>query len=265
MSKEPEPCAPGRPARRVIDWHQAAELLAQGMTTAQAAARVGCSRGALARKRRHDPIFQNWTARCREAAADSGTQRFADLRLTLEAVIAREVRAGNVRVTLWLADRLKLVTPPNERTPDQELRQILGGLTSEELREFESLRDEAGAIWGPGPSTVRGRPWQIVLQDQLESFREVEGHAVLERDIVEPRNVLAAGGHMLCGLPVRNHRCLGADRQRAKSGIIEDHHLAVRIANEFRHSQFEFRRIRSGSVAAARGFIPLREIDHGSG
>jgi hypothetical protein len=44
-------------------------------------------------------------------------------------------------VILWLADRLKLVTPPSERTPDHELRQILGGLTAEELREFEGLRD----------------------------------------------------------------------------------------------------------------------------
>ena len=42
---------------------------------------------------------------------------------------------------LWLADRLKLVTPPSERTPERELRQILGGLTSEELSEFEELRD----------------------------------------------------------------------------------------------------------------------------
>jgi hypothetical protein len=48
-----------------------------------------------------------------------------------------------VRVILWLSDRLKLVTPPNEHTPDQELRRILDGLTSEELEEFEQLRDEA--------------------------------------------------------------------------------------------------------------------------
>jgi hypothetical protein len=45
-------------------------------------------------------------------------------------------------VLLWLADRLKLITPPSEGTPDQELREILRGLTSEELREFESLQDE---------------------------------------------------------------------------------------------------------------------------
>ena len=46
------------------------------------------------------------------------------------------------RVAMWLADRLKLVTPPNESTPDHELRQMLSALSPEELREFESLRDE---------------------------------------------------------------------------------------------------------------------------
>jgi hypothetical protein len=46
-----------------------------------------------------------------------------------------------VRVVLWLADRLKLVTPPSERTPTRELQALLGSLTTEELREFEELRD----------------------------------------------------------------------------------------------------------------------------
>ena len=142
MSKEREPCAPRRPARRVIDWQQAAELLADGMTIAEAAARVGCSRSALARRRRRDPTFQNWMARSREVDADPGARGFDGLRLPLQRAIAREVGVGNVRVVLWLADRLKLVAPLDERTPDHELRRILDGLTSEQLREFESLRDE---------------------------------------------------------------------------------------------------------------------------
>jgi hypothetical protein len=31
--------------------------------------------------------------------------------------------------------------PPSERTPGEELRELLSGLSPEELREFESLRD----------------------------------------------------------------------------------------------------------------------------
>jgi transcriptional regulator with XRE-family HTH domain len=141
MSKEPEPRARRRTVRRVVDWHQAAELLAQGMTTAAVADRVGCSRAALARRRRDDAVFQTWMTRCRAAAAEPDDHRLADLSLTLHEAIEKEVRAGNVRVILWLADRLKLVTPPSERTPERELRQILGGLTSDELSEFEQLRD----------------------------------------------------------------------------------------------------------------------------
>jgi transcriptional regulator with XRE-family HTH domain len=141
MNEEPEPRARRRTVRRVVDWHQAAELLAQGMTIAAVAERVGCSRAALARRRRDDAVFQTWMTRCRAAAAESDDERLADLRPTLQGAIEKEVGAGNVRVILWLADRLKLVTPPSERTPAQELRQILGGLTSEELSEFEELRD----------------------------------------------------------------------------------------------------------------------------
>jgi hypothetical protein len=141
MNEEPEPRARGRTVRRVVDWHQAAELLAQGMTIAAVADRVGCSRGALARRRRDDAVFQTWMARCRAGSAEPTDQPLADLRQPLHESIEKEVRAGSVRVILWLADRLKLVTPLSERTPERELRQILGSLTSEELSEFEELRD----------------------------------------------------------------------------------------------------------------------------
>ena len=141
MEREPEPRARRRTVRRVVDWHQGAELLARGIRIAEAAAQIGCSRGALARRRKHDPVFQTWMDRCRAAGPEANRPQFADLHSTLREVIEKEVRDGNVRVILWLADRLKLVTPPSERTPAQELRQILGGLTSEELCEFEALRD----------------------------------------------------------------------------------------------------------------------------
>jgi small ligand-binding sensory domain FIST len=59
----------------------------------------------------------------------------------VRAGIEAELKAGNVRVILWLADRLKLITPLGERTPEQELREILGGLSADELQEFEGLRD----------------------------------------------------------------------------------------------------------------------------
>jgi AcrR family transcriptional regulator len=141
MNEEAEPRARRRTVRRVVDWHQAAELLAQGMTIAAVADRVGCSRGALARKRRNDAVFQTWMARCRSGYVEPNDQPLAELRQKLQDAIEKEVQDGSVRVILCLADRLKLVTPPSERTPERELRQLLGGLTSEELSEFEELRD----------------------------------------------------------------------------------------------------------------------------
>jgi hypothetical protein len=143
MSREPEPRAPRRPARRAVNWQHAAELLAQGVTVADTAARVGCSRNALARKRAHDATFRSWIGAAGEGAGNAQARRFDELRPTMHKVITREVGSGNVRVILWLADRLKLVTPPSQDTPEQELRQLLAGLTLEELREFESLRDES--------------------------------------------------------------------------------------------------------------------------
>jgi len=65
--------------------------------------------------------------------------RMEDLRRAVHEAIEAEVLNGNVRVLLWLADRLKLITPPSERTPEQELRAILGGLSQDELKEFEGL------------------------------------------------------------------------------------------------------------------------------
>jgi AraC-like DNA-binding protein len=84
MNEEPEPRARRRTVRRVVDWHQAAELLAQGMTIAAVAERVGCSRAALARRRRDDVVFQTWMTRCRATAAEPDDDRLADLRPTLQ-------------------------------------------------------------------------------------------------------------------------------------------------------------------------------------
>lgn len=130
-----------RAAFRRIDWHRGAALIAKGQTIANAAAQIGCSRSQLSRRRNHDPVFRRWIEDCRAF----GDGPMAGLRGALHAAIEHEVKDGNVRVILWLADRLKLVSPPDERTPEQELQALLGNLTSEELREFEGLRGASEA------------------------------------------------------------------------------------------------------------------------
>ena len=130
-----------RAKRPLIDWRKAAELVAAETPVDVLVAQVGCSRRQLSRRRNHDPVFRAWVEEFREAAIERERDRLGELGRAVQRKIEDEVKAGNVRVILWLADRLKLITPPSERTPEQELRAILKGLSPAELREFESLRD----------------------------------------------------------------------------------------------------------------------------
>jgi hypothetical protein len=128
--KRAAPCHP--------DWRRAAQLLAYGDPVAAVAEKIGCSRSQLSRRRNHDPVFRAWIEEFRQMGPD---ERLAHLRQAVHRAIEEEVSKGTVRVVLWLADRLKLVTPLSERTPGQELSELLNGLSQEELREFESLRE----------------------------------------------------------------------------------------------------------------------------
>jgi hypothetical protein len=130
----------GTRAAPFADWRRAAQLLAYGEGVADVAEKLGCSRSQLSRKRNHDSIFQSWIEEFRQLGPD---ERLARLREAVHRKIEEEVGKGTVRVLLWLADRLNLLTPPSERTPDHELRQLLNGLSPQELREFESLDDPA--------------------------------------------------------------------------------------------------------------------------
>ena len=66
--------------------------------------------------------------------------RVAALRAVLFDTIEAEVREGNVRVILWLADRLKLLEAQDQKAgPADELRALLEDLPPHELREFASL------------------------------------------------------------------------------------------------------------------------------
>ncbi|MGH6918805.1 MAG: hypothetical protein ACREJ0_14010 [Geminicoccaceae bacterium] len=120
------------------DWRLAAQLLANGEPLAVVARILKCSRSQLSHKRNHDPLFQDLIEEFRQL---SPAERLARLRHAVHRAIDRAVADDNVRVVLWLADRLKLVTPPGERTVSDELRELLNGLSADELREFESLGD----------------------------------------------------------------------------------------------------------------------------
>jgi hypothetical protein len=167
-----------RAGPRAIDWRQAAELLARGLPVTTVARQVGCSRTHLSRKRNQNAAFRRLIEQFAQPVAEPQPAPIGDLRVVVRAAIETQVRKDNVRVILWLADRLKLITPPGEQTPEQELRGILRDLSDDELHEFESLGDRSQA----GSDSRGGR----AEQDQMQPRLEVERQAVVESDELEP-------------------------------------------------------------------------------
>ena len=133
--------ATARGVRRHVDWRHAARLLAEGRSMAETARTVGCSRASVARRLKVNQDFQRLVGRLRDGAGDAEAGRLEALRRTCQDAIETEVRGGNVRVILWLADRLKLITPQDSRTEDDELETLLKTLSPDELSEFEGLKD----------------------------------------------------------------------------------------------------------------------------
>ncbi len=68
-------------------------------------------------------------------------ERIDVLRDTLFESIEREVSEGNVRVILWLADRLRVLEAGNvsAKPAAEELRAFFDQLEGDELREFAGL------------------------------------------------------------------------------------------------------------------------------
>ncbi len=124
----------------VIDWRLGAELLAQGMSVSEAARQIGCTRSQLSRRRNHDQLFKDWIAELKTTRSVPREQRLESLRDRLHDAIDAEVQNGNVRVILWLADRLKLIKPPQEKNQSSPLEDLLLDMNEQDLREFESLK-----------------------------------------------------------------------------------------------------------------------------
>ncbi len=144
MSSDDEQPSPSPVLRPVVDWRLAAEQLARGLGVAATARQVGCSRSQLSRRRNHDPLFQSWIKEYQANLPPVAERRIGSLRQRLHDAIDAEVKGGNVRVILWLADRLKLVAPPSETKAASAMEELLKGMTSEDIKEFEGLKEFDG-------------------------------------------------------------------------------------------------------------------------
>jgi len=105
---QPEEFAPHPSRRTRIDWADVARLLAAGWTTKEVARHHGCARQHVWRILRRSPALQrNIDAAGREFRLEAGAMVEA-LRPRVAEALSRAVDQGNVRVALWLADRLDL-------------------------------------------------------------------------------------------------------------------------------------------------------------
>lgn len=141
MSADGEQQAKSAPRRPVVDWRMAAELLARGLSIAEAARQVGCSRSQLSRRRNHDQVFQSWIDSCEFSLPPVRERKIGSLRQRLHDAIDAEVQSGNVRVILWLADRMKLVSPADKEKSTSALDDLLHAMTDQDIEEFESLKE----------------------------------------------------------------------------------------------------------------------------
>jgi hypothetical protein len=101
---------PRRPTR--VDWDEVARQLAQGRTIAQVADSVGCSRRHIWRILRNSRRLDRLLADAQTEVGTGAHLQLAGLRPAVAERLGREVEAGNVRVLLWLADRLTLFERP---------------------------------------------------------------------------------------------------------------------------------------------------------
>ncbi|MGI9498501.1 MAG: hypothetical protein ACR2P3_00560, partial [Geminicoccaceae bacterium] len=101
---------------------------------------VGCSRSQLSRRRNHDELFRSWIESCEINLPPVRERKIGSLRQRLHDAIDAEVQGGNVRVILWLADRLKLVSPSDKEKSISALDELLHAMTDQDIKEFERLK-----------------------------------------------------------------------------------------------------------------------------
>jgi hypothetical protein len=96
--------------RRHIDRRKVAELLSIGWPVQEVAAHVGCSRQHVCRLIRKSKFLGRQIAEAEYRIGKECDGELAALRPEIAAALKHELDARNVRVMLWLADRLGLAS-----------------------------------------------------------------------------------------------------------------------------------------------------------
>jgi hypothetical protein len=97
--------------RRPIDWKLAAEMLAAGAPTVAVAQHIGCSRQHVWKMMRNSDAFRARLHTTHERLVVESHADLDALRGDVVAILRQEIMSGNVRVAMWLAQRMGLVGP----------------------------------------------------------------------------------------------------------------------------------------------------------
>ncbi len=121
------------------DWDEAARLLAAGLTPAEVARFVGVKPSQIRARLQRVKAFRDTVEEYRAAGRTHPAAAYEHLSRLVYVQLEREVRAGNLRVLLWVADRLKLVRPLEADPARGELAGLLASLSPQEREELAGL------------------------------------------------------------------------------------------------------------------------------
>lgn len=122
-----------------IDWAEAARLAAAGLTSREIVDRVGCSRTQLYRRRTGCGLFQALVAAYEAAGSGivpEAEAEAASIETKVRQKVETEVADGNLKVALWLAERLRLFTPDAEESADDTIQRLMESMTPLERAAF---------------------------------------------------------------------------------------------------------------------------------
>ncbi len=124
-----------------IDWCRAAWLTAEGAPPREIMAAVGCSRSQLRRRQAACRLFRALVEQYgAEIVRNGGEARMPpgprSLEETVRAKLEEEMEAGNTRVALWLAERLRLFVPAAGEGTVDALERLLATMNDQEREAF---------------------------------------------------------------------------------------------------------------------------------
>ncbi len=122
-----------------IDWDDVARLLSAGLSQREVCRMTGCPPQRLRAKLSRSAAFRQAIRQHERFASLHPAALYERLRRLVFTHLERLVRSGNLRVLLWVADKLKLVQPVDRAAPELELSELLDSLSEEQFSEFEAL------------------------------------------------------------------------------------------------------------------------------